>query len=60
MSRHVQDASAAVALPEASSRDREVQHVVLQLVAAYAFRDSRTGRSGRRMKIWGWPAEAAE
>ncbi|MFT3973313.1 MAG: hypothetical protein QM699_07650 [Amaricoccus sp.] len=31
------DHRGAIALPEASPRDREVQHVVLQLVEAYAF-----------------------
>ena len=30
----------SIALPEASPRDREVQHVVLQLVEAYAFREA--------------------
>ncbi|WP_320176643.1 hypothetical protein [Roseovarius pacificus] len=29
-----------VSLPEACPRDREVQHVVLQLVEAYAFREA--------------------
>ena len=31
---------ATVAIPDASPRDREVQHVVLQLVEAYAFREA--------------------
>ncbi len=31
-----------IALQEASPRDREVQHVVLQLVEAYAFREAWT------------------
>lgn len=33
--------SGSVALPEASPRDREVQHVVLQLVEAYAFAEAK-------------------
>ncbi|MGR3495414.1 hypothetical protein [Citreimonas sp.] len=33
-------AERSVALPEASPRDREVQHVVLQLVEAYAFAEA--------------------
>lgn len=33
-------AETSIALQEASPRDREVQHVVLQLVEAYAFREA--------------------
>jgi hypothetical protein len=48
-----------IALPEASPRDREVQHVVLQLVEAYAFAEAaavlnarlREIESGRRSQI---------
>lgn len=41
----------AVALPEASPRDREVQHVVLQLVEAYAFREAAAVLSARLREI---------
>lgn len=41
----------AVALPEAGPRDREVQHVVLQLVAAYAFREAAAVLQGRLREI---------
>lgn len=40
-----------VALPEASPRDREVQHVVLQLVEAYAFREAAAILNARLCEI---------
>lgn len=43
--------TAAVALPEASPRDREVQHVVLQLVEAYAFREAAAVLQARLREI---------
>lgn len=42
---------ASVALPEASPRDREVQHVVLQLVEAYAFREAAAVLQARLREI---------
>lgn len=41
----------AVALPEATPRDREVQHVVLQLVEAYAFREAAAVLQARLREI---------
>lgn len=43
--------ASAVALPEASPRDREVQHVVLQLVEAYAFREAAAVLDARLREI---------
>ena len=40
-----------IALPEASPRDREVQHVVLELVAAYAFAEAHAILAGRLREI---------
>lgn len=40
-----------IALPEASPRDREVQHVVLQLVQAYAFSEAAAVLSARLKEI---------
>ncbi len=44
-------ADGSVALPEASPRDREVQHVVLQLVEAYAFREATAVLQARLREI---------
>lgn len=44
-------ADRTVALPEASPRDREVQHVVLQLVEAYAFREAAAVLQARLREI---------
>lgn len=41
----------SVALPEASPRDREVQHVVLALVEAYAFREAAAVLNRRLREI---------
>lgn len=41
----------SIALPEASPRDREVQHVVLQLVEAYAFREAAAVLTARLREI---------
>lgn len=41
----------AIALPEATPRDREVQHVVLQLVEAYAFREAAAVLQARLREI---------
>lgn len=40
-----------VALPDASPRDREVQHVVLQLVEAYAFREASAVLQARLREV---------
>ncbi len=40
-----------IALPEASPRDREVQHVVLQLVEAYAFTEAAAVLNQRLREI---------
>ncbi|WP_370286968.1 hypothetical protein [Pseudooceanicola nanhaiensis] len=40
-----------IALPDASPRDREVQHVVLQLVEAYAFSEAAAVLSARLKEI---------
>lgn len=45
------DAGQNITLPEASPRDREVQHVVLRLVEAYAFREARAVLSRRLAEI---------
>ena len=42
---------AGISLPEASRRDREVQHVVLQLVEAYAFREAAAVLNARLREI---------
>lgn len=44
-------AERSVALPEASPRDREVQHVVLQLVEAYAFAEAAAVLNRRLREI---------
>jgi hypothetical protein len=41
----------AITLPDASPRDREVQHVVLQLVEAYAFREAAAILNARLREI---------
>lgn len=41
----------SVGLPEASPRDREVQHVVLQLVEVYAFREAAAVLQARLREI---------
>lgn len=40
-----------VALPNALPRDREVQHVVMELVAAYAFREAAAVLQARLREI---------
>jgi len=40
-----------IALPDASPRDREVQHVVLQLVEAYAFSEAAAVLNARLKEI---------
>lgn len=40
-----------IALPEASPRDREVQAIVLELVAAYAFREAAAILTARLREI---------
>lgn len=42
---------ATIALPEASPRDREVQAIVLELVAAYAFREAAAILTARLREI---------
>lgn len=41
----------SIALPEASPRDREVQAIVLELVAAYAFREAAAILNARLREI---------
>lgn len=41
----------SIALPDASPRDREVQHVVMQLVEAYAFREAAAILQARLREI---------
>lgn len=41
----------SIALPEASPRDREVQAIVLELVAAYAFREAAAILTARLREI---------
>lgn len=45
------DEARDIALPEASPRDREVQHVVLALVEAYAFREAHAVLGARLREI---------
>ena len=40
-----------ITLPEASPRDREVQHVVMQLVEVYAFREAAAVLNTRLREI---------
>ncbi|CAN0588336.1 unnamed protein product [Ectocarpus sp. 12 AP-2014] len=43
--------SSGVSLPDAAPRDREVQHVVLRLVEAYAFREAAAVLTQRLKEI---------
>lgn len=44
-------AAGTIAIPDASPRDREVQHVELELVAAYAFREAVAVLTARLREI---------